>query len=201
MKKVKSVLNFIKSILYPLKVNYQKENFNRVYTSEFQTEGISEEIYDSLSNSVKRSNSGILEVEVETYLRDLPKTIKSFLNETPYSNDKATMLNIYTSCLITLLRSITLSNNNYNKLFDKENEMRTNAEELTEGMLKDESINSPVVFHLKEDMKDYIAVLTNKIKKIVAKDIREMCQLYEPTADIIEDILMEPLSEMNKRDD
>ena len=79
--------------------------------------------------------------------------------------------------------------------------MRTNAEELTEGMLKDESINSPVVFHLKEDMKDYIAVLTNKIKKIVAKDIREMCQLYEPTADIIEDILMEPLSEMNKRDD
>ena len=201
MKRIKSVLNFIKSILYPLKVNYQKENFNKVYVDEIQGDGLSEEIYNSLVKDIRDSTQGLLSVEVETYLNDIPKTIRSFLKEIPYANDPVMSLNIYISCLLTLLRSMTLSNHNHNRLIDKQrDELKLNAEELAESMLYEEAQNAPIVYHLDSSMKDYISVLTNKIKKIVAKDIRELCGTYEPTDAIIEDILMAPISDMNQDD-
>lgn len=201
MKRIKSVLNFIKSILYPLKVNYQKENFNKVYVDEIQGDGLSEEIHNSLVKDIKDSTQGLLSVEIETYLNAIPKTIKSFLKEIPYANDPAMLLNIYISCLLTLLRSMTLSNFNYNRLIDKQkNELKLNAEELAESMLYEEAKNAPIVYHLDKGMRDYICVLTNKIKKIMAKDIRDLCKAYEPTDNIIEDILMAPISEMNDED-
>ena len=201
MKRIKSVLNFIKSILYPLKVNYQKENFNKVYADEIQGDGLSEEIHNSLVKDIKDSTQGLLSVEIETYLNAIPKTIKSFLKEIPYANDPAMSLNIYISCLLTLLRSMTLSNFNYNRLIDKQkNELKLNAEELAESMLYEEAKNAPIVYHLDKGMRDYICVLTNKIKKLVARDIRDLCKAYEPTDNIIEDILMAPISEMNDED-
>lgn len=96
---------------------------------------------------------------------------------------------------------MTLSNHNHNRLIDKQrDELKLNAEELAESMLYEEAQNAPIVYHLDSSMKDYISVLTNKIKKIVAKDIRELCGTYEPTDAIIEDILMAPISDMNQDD-
>lgn len=199
MKRIKSVLNFIKSILYPLKVNYQKENFTKVFSDEFNAEGINDEIHNLLANDVRSGSQGILAVEVEGYLSSLPQVIKDFLKETPYNSDKKTLSAIYISCLITLLKSITLSNYNYSRLIDKQtNDLKVNAEDLSESMIYEEALNAPTVFHLKKEMKDYISVLTNNIKKLVAKDIRELSKYYEPTEEIIEDILMAPLSELNE---
>ena len=65
-------------------------------------------------------------------------------------------------------------------------------------MMYEEALNAPTVFHLKKEMKDYISVLTNNIKKLVARDIRDLSKYYEPTDEIIEDILMSPLSELNE---
>lgn len=112
MKRIKSILNFIKKIMYGMKVNYQQENFEDIFSDEFQGEGIEDQIKTDLCNTLLSNTNDMLRIEVEYYLTSIPKIIKRFLKDTPYSKDKKIMNNLYISCLITVLKSLTLSNKN-----------------------------------------------------------------------------------------
>ncbi len=111
-------------------------------------------------------------------------------------------MNLYISCLITILRSITLSNDNYNRLINKDtNELKLNADEYLEKYYYEEALTAPINWHLDKGMENYVAVLTNKIKKIIARDIREIVNYYEPSDEVLMNILMSPLSEYNTNED
>ncbi|WP_300924660.1 hypothetical protein [uncultured Clostridium sp.] len=196
MPKVKSVLNYIKTILYPLKVNYQQENFNYIFNEEYVGTETIDSIETGLRGNIDAGTRGLLQAEVLCYLKDIPKIIKIFLKQTPYAQDSGMMHKLYMSILITLLRMITLSNHNYNRLI-KDQELKLNAEDLAEDLLREEKVNAPVAWHL-DNMEDYIYVLCNKIIKLIVRDIRSLIQSYEPSEEIIKDILMSPLSEYNE---
>ena len=145
LPRIKSVLNYIKHILYPLKVNYQTENFGGVISDNYQGDGIEQIIFNDLKKNVQDSNSGLVKVEVENYFTYLPRLIKQFLLESPYANNKITFMNLYISCLITILRSITLSNDNYNRLINKDtNELKLNADEYLEKYYYEEALTAPI---------------------------------------------------------
>lgn len=196
LPKIKSILNFIKRVLGPAKVEFQKEYFSTIYNNEDQEDcEMNESVRNSLVEQVSSNTNRLLQIDVEEYMLKLPRTIKAFLNCSPYSCNKVQMKNIYESCLITLLRMITLSNKNYNKLFNPQKKFKLNADELSQSMMEEEYLNAPINWHLDAGMEDYITVLTNQIKKLIIRDVRDLINSYIPSDDILEDILMYPLSE------
>ena len=61
---------------------------------------------------------------------------------------------------------------------------------------REESRDNIVVYHLDKSMENYIATLVNKIRKEVVKDLRYIIGSYEPSEQVIKDILISPLEEI-----
>lgn len=202
LKKIKSVLNFIKSILYPLKVNYQHDEFNRMFVDEIQGEGINDSIKQDLVKRFNSATRNYTETDVENYLSTLHRVIRTSIQDQPYSNDKVFMKRLYLSCLITFIRSITLSNSNKERLRKRENgAFRSGVEDLTQKLYMQEALLAPVVWKLPKEYETLVAVLCNKIREQIAKDIRSLSDYYEPSEYIMEDILMAPLADLSEDSD
>ena len=201
MNKIKSVLNFIKRIMYPLKVNYQKSTFNDVIKVDESVEYNGLDIYSSvrsdLTADIFRQNLPFLGVEIESYLNTLQRAIKNVIKQTPYRKDKTMVHRLYVSCLITFLNSITLSKNNYNKLFE-DGRIKKVSELYIDNIYAEEIANALTCWRLPDNFKPYINVLLARIKQNVASDIKSLIHDYEPSENIIQDILMTPISEMNE---
>lgn len=146
LPKIKSVLNYIKRIMYSLKIDYQQEHYDEVYKdSDSPTAPIYNHISDDLYSNVAKSNSSFVEIDTINYLSSIPKLIKGILNESPYSNDKKMMHNLYISCLLTFIRSITLSNENKQRLVDRgTQEIKLNTDSIIQNIYYEENLNAPV---------------------------------------------------------
>lgn len=196
MPRIKSVLNFIKHILYPLKVNYQKQTLNELFRDKYNESDQRDNIKTNFS--IECYNKDFISIDIENYLQSLPKIIKKFLKDTPYYKDKVMTKHLYMSCLITLLRNITLSNHNKNKIENRiKNEYRC-KDSLFNDMQEEEALNAPITFRLDNSYKEYIRVLNNQLKTIIIKDIREILKYYDLSEDIIQDILFDNIEEIEE---
>ena len=196
LKPIKSCLNYIKKVLYPLKVNYQKTSFNQVFQEgAFPEDNLPTQIRDDQVEIIRKQNNNLMSVEYEKYLEDICSTIKLVLKSSPYTSDKSTLHNIYLSCLLTLLKTTTMSNKNKARIKNKENRVLP-VEALADQIYREESRDNIVVYHLDKSMENYIATLVNKIRKEVVKDLRYIIGSYEPSEQVIKDILISPLEEI-----
>lgn len=53
------------------------------------------------------------------------------------------------------------------------------------------------MFHLDSNMKNYVAVLVNRIKKLIIKDMRYLIGDSEPSDSVIQSIMSSSLEEYN----
>ena len=111
---VKSCLNFIKSVLYPLKVNFQKANYDYVINPEIgqNTDTLAEDMRESIRQEYQKS---FIE-DFKEVLKDLPRGIYSILDNTPYKNDPVMIKKLYMSCVLSFINSITLPNKLKNRI-------------------------------------------------------------------------------------
>ena len=195
LKPIKSCLNYIKRILYPLKVNYQKANFGEIFQEESLKDSSPEQIYEDKVAKIRHSTNDIMSVEYTYYINNICSTIKNFLKDSPYNKDKATMHNIYLSCLLTLLKTMTMSNKNKARLKNKEDKSLP-TDVLMEKIYAEEQKDDIVVFHLDPSMSNYIATLVNRLKKEIVKDLRYIVGSFEPSKEVIDSVLMSPLEEI-----
>lgn len=200
LPRIKSVLNYIKKTIYPLKVDYQQEHFGEVIKAEDSPQSDAFiDLNEDLNKDVVNSNNDYVKVDMVNYLASVPRLISKILNELPYSNDHTTIHNLYISCLLTFIRSITLSNENKLRLCNKTTgQLKLNIENLIENIYYEENLNAPVCWNLPEGFKTYVAVLTNRIRKQVCEDIRDLLKLHELSSNIIEDILMLEVHNLNQ---
>ena len=84
--------------------------------------------------------------------------------------------NIYTSCLLSLLNSLTVRRDILAK-FNKHKNTLIQPEYISK-IYQRERKNSTILFHLDNSMRDYITVLVNSLRKVIAKDLSE--SLYQP---------------------
>lgn len=202
LKPIKSCLNYIKRTLYPFRVNYQKMTFQE----EFREGSLGEvptQIQDDRVELIRRSNNDLLNVEYTQYLNNICSSIKQVLNSSPYKKDKRMMHNLYVSCLLTILKTITISNKNIARIKNKEDRVLP-VENLVDQIYAEESKDNIVIWHLDKAYSNYIATLVNKIKKEIAKDLRYIIGSFEPPDSLIKDLLISPLEEIlgrkNKED-
>lgn len=193
MNKITSILNFLKATVYPMKVDYEQQEYSQNNMSENPRVSLDDMKMDYSQIRDKVENTGFAKLNFECYLTQLAKTIKSCLVKIPEYSKKVEWNNIYLSCLLTLLNSITLTN--------KDKELVTNlSENLYEDKLEKlyykESQNCVILFHLPESMNNYIFVLCNKIKKSIAKDLSEIINCYETPESITKYAILESVSRL-----
>lgn len=184
LPKVKSVLNYIKKTLYAMKVDFEQEEYEKVQPELEAAYSYSEEY--SLHNRLMESVDRLRVTDFSICMHDVCKTIKSYLSHIPYRNDRAVWENIYLSCLLSLLNSITLSNKN-KKRISRLGERATS--EIIYSIYEQERIDQVILFRLDESMRGYINILTNSIRHLIAKDLASCLDIYVPSEVGIQNLL------------
>lgn len=192
MKKVKSILNYIKRIMYPMIVNYQKQNFAQRFENGINEDldNCHDKIRHELHLRVKKQNSQFMGVEFEHCLKSISFSIKQILKTTPYVKDKLMMHQLYQSCLLTLLNQFTLSNKNKERL-DTRVAGNYKIGDFINQIYSEEQEDSIILFRLPDSMKNYLATLIQRIKKSLLKDLRMLIDDAEPTDEIVKAVMIE----------
>ena len=198
---IKSSLNYIKRILYPLKVNYQKATFNQIFKEESLGGDSPLILQADASNKAKETYRSLLTVEYSQYISEICSTIRNFLKSSPYYKNKSLRHNIYLSCLLTLLKTMTVSNRNKERITGRKGNRPTSMLNLVDNIYAEERKDSVVLYHLDPSMGNYISTLVNEIKKEVAKDLRFIVGSNEPPDQVVKDILISPIEEYIDRSD
>lgn len=181
---VKSCLNFIKSVLYPCKVNYQRRNFATVINAEIDPKGAAI-IENNLKESIKAEYRNDLADTLATIAKGTPKTIKKILNTTPFKDDEVMMKKLYISCVLSFINSITLPT----KL--KEKILKKKADQQDKKLMKAYLINddSTIVWHLDDRFKNYVTILVKRIKEDLSTQIQENESYIDLTENVIQNII------------
>ncbi len=187
-ERIKSLLNYAKATCYPLKVMFQRNEFRESFDEEHSNIEPSM-IQESLKASIQSQyNYGLEDAIVEVF-NNIPHFIREEISRTPYKTDVIMSKRIYISCLITLLKSFTLSNNNQSKL-NKRIESGTANQELLVKLFNREREYSTTVWRLDESMGDYIQLLANKIRIRIQKELKEARNSFALDDTTLEAILM-----------
>ena len=172
MTKLKSILNYLKVILYPRKVAFEQQNYAQTEVKLQEDEDL---LYvgHTLANKISNSVDDLVQVEFKYCLGNCCNSIKDFLKEIPYKYKSSEWYNIYFSCLLSFLNLITLSNNDKYKLYNAKYRINDHSL-LLETYDKKQYEDFVILYHLDDNMKDYIRILVIQIKHILAKDLSEI---------------------------
>ena len=179
---IKSVLNYMKNVCYPRKVEFEQENYSQKYTETFDTREWSQSFNKDPYEEVK-------ETDILFYLRDLPKTIKYLIYEHNfYKNDKVMMKNIYLSCLLSFLNIITFSEADKEKFETAYTSVDAKYRLLAKIYAKNRT-EGIILYHLDAEYEDYIRVLVNKLFRYLKQDIMEISNQYTISDEVMTNIL------------
>ena len=166
LKKIKSVVNYLTTVLYPLKVDFEQSE----YCQSISKEPNIDEINYNFNNLLSKEISGLHLSDFKFMLEDVGKTCKSFLSTLPFDTTSVEWLNIYISVMLTFLSYITLPCRTISKFNNLEAHDNLNFEHVEQGY-QQEGEKKAILFHLPDSMSNYITVLARQLKSIVAKDL------------------------------
>lgn len=167
-KKIKSCLNYLKNVVYFIKVDYSKEEFAQVITYD-DTENPTNTF--DLYNMLDEPSRQLERVEFTCCLRDICDSVKHFLQIIPYKKDSVTWNNIYLSCLLTLLDSITLKNANIKDMNESPWKPESIDYLINRWFHEESKITKARLYHLDDSFNDYIILLCREIKDFICQDL------------------------------
>lgn len=192
---IKSCLNFIKSVLFPLKVNYTRQNFATVFNPEIDqdTSIISEDLKEGIRSEYRND----LESDLRDVVSEMPLYIKKVLKQTPYKNDDLMMKRLYISCQLTLLSDLTIPNRLKNKI-ERYNKSGDEGKLLNIYRGNDSEV---LLWHLPEHMTNYVRILVTKIKHIVTDEINQTRNYNDLSDEIIDNIMKTAYAQYDEGDE
>lgn len=108
---IRSVLNYIKALLYPMKVEYQNQNFDQVSSGDFNDEAHSAFGYGEVLTEDARASQGVAN-RYREYLassigiRNIDQIITKILKQCHYSENSIEYKNLKYSILISAIRAL-----------------------------------------------------------------------------------------------
>lgn len=189
MSKLKSCLNYMKMIAYPCKVDFEQMEYGQtLIESETDEYSMQYTFAAQLSDSVDKMNL----VEFNYCLGDIIKTARNYIDKIPYRTQSKKWENIYLSCLLTYLNSITLKNKDINRIQGLKN--KKNAIYSLEDLYAEEIKDSVILYHLNDNMHDYIYVLTKCMRKAMANDLSYLLHTYVPSNSNMQNLIFNELT-------
>lgn len=189
VKPIKSCLNFIKSVLFPLKVNYQKDAFRTVFNPEVghNTQKLEQNLKDAVQSeySIPRKEAYQLAVD------DLPGLVIDAMSNVPFKKNTIMYNRLYKSLILSLLSELTLSNKHKKKAekLTEENwkEYEKKLSKLTEFYKENE--NDILLWHLPEDYANYVKILVVYLKKGFSERLNYYMHREDLSDDTLDSIL------------
>lgn len=171
MSKLKSILNYLKVILYPRKVEFEQNNYAQtdIPAQAEETEDLTSGY--TFANLLQNNADDLFKVDFKCCLETIINTIQLCLKDIPYKYKSTEWNNIYISCLLSFLNSITLSNDDFDRI--KDLKFMTNKLSALNHCF-DNYRECVILFHLPESMRDYIQIQTTRIRHALAKDLTDI---------------------------
>lgn len=191
---IKSCLNFIKSVLFPLKTNYQRQNFATVFNPEI---GQDTSILESdMKEAIKSDYKKDLQEDLNEVLSNLMKYITDVVRNTPYKNNKLMVQKLKISCLLSLLNEITFPTKLQKKL-EKHNKTISDTRLISwyQGNTSD-----IILWHLPDTLKDYVKILTIHIKHRITDEINKTREYDDLSDEILDSILKSAYNQYDEGD-
>ena len=173
MNQIKSILNYIKKILYPYKVDFEVEIKSETKDIDIIPTGT----FDLGSHMVE-SASLFDKIEFSLALDSIAQIVKSRLRRIPIRKNSSEWDNIYLSCMLTLLDSVTLSRQT---LARYESAQRINKDAFLDQAYQDMRYKDPILYHLPDSMANYIRVLVNELRHVIAAELSWKSECYIPS--------------------
>jgi hypothetical protein len=194
LEPIKSILNYIKKTLYSIRREYMNKYLpEQEMTSDIEYLSIDNDAFDLyVSNRV----DFVGKFEFGNYLENIDVIVKDVLKTVPYKPNTIIWNNIYISCMLSLLNSVTLKNKDVKRLnnFKRPNSL---TDELLNELYLSEKYNSTILYHLEDSMYNYIGVLTNKIRHKLSQELSQSLHTPSPSVVTMKNLLMSNIIEQD----
>lgn len=184
LSKVKSVLNYCKNVSYPLKVQYEQE----FYAQNYQ-QGDVEDIQDiqSLHDVLVDVVNPIASVDFSQSVETLDRCLRDFIKTIPCETE-VYRNNLYISCMLTLIDSITLSRRDSDYIDYKMSNQKLTIELLNK-VYANNRYRKPILFHLDSNDSNLVLVVVNEMRHLISKVLSESLHSNEHADSVMKSLL------------
>lgn len=171
MKQIKSILNYIKKVIYPYKVDFEME-----FSIENKNMDVIQVGSFDLGSHMIESASLFDRLEFSVSIDSIASIVRSHLKKIPKRKNSSEWTNIYLSCMLTLLDSITLTR----AMLSKYDALKLKKEEYLDSVYEELRYQKPILYHLPDSMSNYIRVLVNELRHVLASELSWKSDCYIP---------------------
>ena len=171
MKQIKSILNYIKKVIYPYKVDFEME-----FSIENKNMDVIQVGSFDLGSHMIESASLFDRLEFSVSIDSIASIVRSHLKKIPKRKNSSEWTNIYLSCMLTLLDSITLTRT----MLSKYDALKLKKEEYLDSVYEELRYQKPILYHLPDSMSNYIRVLVNELRHVLASELSWKSDCYIP---------------------
>lgn len=168
IRPIKSCLNYTKALLYPMKIEYQRESFKEIIEEEFVSKKFDAFSYKERLKSNAREHSGInnqFKQQVEEVLKQNSYILDEVLQKSPFHRQTKEYQNLKISILLTSIQVL-------------KNKKRLDA-----------SPQSIILWHLPKSMSNYTRVLLKEFFMALKLEIMDCYKTSDLSETDIENIL------------
>ena len=170
MVRIKSCLNYLKTILYGRKVLFEQQNYSQKLSNSDIHIPVTEYAFN---NQIRENRHRQVDSNVKLYIGALGKTIFSFIDKECIYNDRLIRKNIKISCCLSLLNSIVFTQ----EVIDNINIKYKTPEAKFNYLCTEYELNrleNIVLYHLDESYRNYVTVLVRKVFALIENDIKDL---------------------------
>ena len=175
IKPIKSCLNYTKALLYPMKIEYQMENFREVIEEEFVSTKFDALAYkEQLKNQARNSAevNDTFRSYVEQAISKSGKILEDLLQKSPFNPSTPEYKNLKISVLLTGVHALKA---------DK----KLNA-----------SVQSVILWHLPKSMSGYTKILAKEFFMALKSELIDCYRMADICDDDLENILVNTTEEL-----
>ncbi len=113
IRPIKSCLNYTKALLYPMKIEYQREAYREIIDEEFVSKKFDSFAFrEQLKSDIRQTSTdrGMFKSFVDDTLKDAGKYLADVLQKLPFSRDSVEYNRIKISILLNCLNSLHQKN-------------------------------------------------------------------------------------------
>ena len=180
IRPIKSCLNYTKALLYPMKIEYQRDSFREIIEEEFVSTKFDAIAYKEQLKSQARDDSGVTDQfreYVTSALGHSDRILEEVLQKSPFNSSTPEYQNLKISILLTSLQIL-------------KNKKKLNA-----------SPQSVVLWHLPKSMASYTRVLLKEFFTALKLEIIDCYREADISEDALENMLMTATEDWHTNED
>jgi hypothetical protein len=168
IRPIKSCLNYTKALLYPMKIEYQRESFREIIEEEFVSTKFDAMAYKEQLKDQARTDSDVMynfKTYVQTALKQSDRILEEVLQKSPFNSSTPEYQNLKISILLTSLQ-----------ILKTKKKLSANPQ-------------SVILWHLPKSMSSYTKVLLKEYFTALKLEIMDCYKEADLSDDILESIL------------